>query len=82
MNHFELAVKITDRVSNQTDDQVTTLYKLTRTRIMARRFAGHRADQAEARVMAILGNILESRIGEDAFDQIMNECDFLGSEVA
>ena len=69
------AAKISAKIAALTDAEAIKLYTGVRNQIMARRGSGNRAPQELAVIMAFAGEVIESRIGEDAMDALIDEID-------
>lgn len=76
MNDRQTArAKIAARLANETDEQVAAAYGALRHRVVRRRMTGAQADRNAVNAMLLTGDVLEARIGEAAFDALVDQLD-------
>lgn len=75
MNTAEFQEFTNKRLANTSTDKVREMYAEIRTRVVGARAISARPAKGESETMLAIGNVLESRIGEDAFYKLLDELD-------
>lgn len=64
-----------DRTKELSDSEVIDMYRALRVEVMGHIFKREKADNAKSTTMVAIGEVLEARIGEIAFERLMDDCD-------
>lgn len=75
MTPAEFAKITADHLKALSDSDVIDMYRKVRIEVMASVFKREKADSAKRATMVAIGDALETRIGEKAFEFLMVDCD-------
>lgn len=75
MTRDEAQTKITATLAQLPDSEAIKAYATLRAAVVGAHARGHRTERAAWQAMIMTGNALEDRIGEAAFEALMDEVD-------